>query len=108
MAVQTPYLGPAQSFSFSLCIVGLQMSSDLERLHVLQCKRKQYNVLAEHLAQWGCYLLRPVSTALGNMINKLDFNCRTHVATQCLVCQGMKWKEDPHLPSLVYDHTLFA
>ena len=83
------------------------MTSDLEKLHVLQCKRKQYNVLAECLAQWGCYLLWSVSTVLGNTINKLEFNCRTHLAALCLACQEVKWEEDPHL-SLVYDHTLFA
>ena len=64
------------------------MSRDLERLHVLQCTRKQYIVLAEHLTQWGCYLSWSMSTALGNTIKKLELNCRTHVAMHCLACQS--------------------
>lgn len=55
LVVQTHYLGPAQSLYFRFCIIELPMPSDLEKIHVLQCKRKQYNVLVEHLAQWGCY-----------------------------------------------------
>lgn len=47
-------------------------------------------MLVEHLAQRGCHLLWSVSTALGNMINKLEFNSRTHVTAFCLACHGLK------------------
>lgn len=47
-------------------------------------------MLVEHLAQRGYHLLWSVSSALGNMINKLEINCSTRVATFCLVCHGLK------------------
>lgn len=64
-------------------------------------------MLVGHLGQLGCHLLWSVSTALGNMINKLEFSYRTHVTAFCLARHGLKQEEDAHL-SLVYDNTLFA